>query len=416
MAEGTMNRGAQAHNTLALNMKLIAQHELDGFGGIGEGMGMQKTKDGRRIMWLGHEGAPKNFTALDVTDPKNPKMVVQTELPHSKMRSNSLEVHGDLLIVSHQIRGECGLTPAGFDLWDISTPDKPKRISHFDASGPHSVGVHCVWCVDGEFVHMSSGAHDFEPVNPKDHQIYRIVDIRNPSKPVEAGRWWYPGQRKGDSEPPMKRHPKFDSGFRPHNISWYPQRPDRAYVAYLDGGVVVLDISDKAHPKEISRLCYGPPANGFTHTAMPLFSRNLMIVTDECTQDDGKDWPKLAWVVDMSDETNLMPISTLPLPPVETFGKRGGRYGAHNVHENYPGPLSWRSDNIVVGTFFNGGVRAYDLSNPFQPQEIAYFVPGAPKLSPKGSIQMNDVYVDDRGLVYAGDRFSGGLYILEMNV
>jgi hypothetical protein len=79
-------------------------------------------------------------------------------------------------------------------------------------------------------------------------------------------------------------------------------------------------------------------------------------------------------------------------------------------------PLSWRSDNIVVGTFFNGGVRAYDLTNPFQPQEIAYFVPGAPKLSPKGAIQMNDVYIDDRGLVYAGDRFSGGLYILEMNV
>src|SRR5829696_6582991 len=113
MAEGTMNRGASPQNELSLNMKLISQNELDGFGGIGEGMGMQKTKDGRRIMWLGHEGPPKNFTALDVTDPKNPKMVVQTELPHSRMRSNSLEVYEDLLIVAHQIRGERGTKPAG---------------------------------------------------------------------------------------------------------------------------------------------------------------------------------------------------------------------------------------------------------------------------------------------------------------
>jgi hypothetical protein len=75
-----------------------------------------------------------------------------------------------------------------------------------------------------------------------------------------------------------------------------------------------------------------------------------------------------------------------------------------------------RSDNIVLGTFFNGGVRAYDLSNPYQPQEAAYFVPGAPKLSPAGAIQLNDVWWDDRGLVYTVDRFAGGLYVLEMNL
>ena len=45
---------------------------------------MQTTKDGRRILWLAHESAPKNFTGVDVTDPRNPKMVVQTELPHEQ--------------------------------------------------------------------------------------------------------------------------------------------------------------------------------------------------------------------------------------------------------------------------------------------------------------------------------------------
>ena len=161
MPAETLSPAQQAQRTLSYNMKLISQHELDGFGGIGEGMGMQ-MKNGRRIMWLGHEGAPKNFTAVDVTDPKNPKMVVQTELPHSKMRSNSIEVYEDLLLVSHQIRGDFGMKPAGMTLWDISTPEKPREISHFDTSGPHSLGVHCVWCVDGNYVHMSTGSADFD--------------------------------------------------------------------------------------------------------------------------------------------------------------------------------------------------------------------------------------------------------------
>ena len=75
-----------------LNMKLLAQHTLNGFGGMGEGMSMQLARDGRRVLWLAHESAPKNFTAVDVTEPRSPKVVVQTDLPHAQMRSNSLEV------------------------------------------------------------------------------------------------------------------------------------------------------------------------------------------------------------------------------------------------------------------------------------------------------------------------------------
>ena len=82
---GSMNPGAQASQTLSLNMKLLAQHELGGFGGIGEGMGMQATKDGRRILWLAHESAPKSFSAVDVTDPRKPKLVFQQDLPHGKV-------------------------------------------------------------------------------------------------------------------------------------------------------------------------------------------------------------------------------------------------------------------------------------------------------------------------------------------
>jgi len=214
----------------------------------------------------------------------------------------------------------------------------------------------------------------------------------------------------------VPRHPRFDGGYRPHNMNIYPERPDRAYIGYIDGGVVILDISDKAHPKEVSRLRISPPYNGMMHTVMPLLGRDLLILTEESNRDNAADWPKLMWIVDAREETNLVPIATLPLPPVEVFGKRGGRFGAHNVHENYPGPCSWRSEDVVVSACFNAGVRVYDISNQYQPREIAYYVPGAPPLSAKGAIQINDVFVDDRGIVYAVDRLIGGLYIIEMNI
>src|SRR5258706_1968668 len=122
---------------MRLNMKLLAHHELEGFGGMGEGMGMQLAKDGRRILWLAHESAPKNFTGVDVTDPRKPKVVVQTQLPHSKMRSNSVDVFCDTLPVAYPVSPR-GTKPAGFELFDIKKPEQPKLISHFDCSGPHS--------------------------------------------------------------------------------------------------------------------------------------------------------------------------------------------------------------------------------------------------------------------------------------
>src|SRR3982075_404390 len=179
--------GPRPDQALSLNMRLLAHHELEGFGGIGEGMAMQLARDGRRILWLAHETAPKNFTGVDVTDPRAPRGVPQAELPHAKVRSNSLDIVGDVMAVAYQTQST-GLTPAGFDLFDISMPEQPQLISHFDASGPHSRGVHALWFVDGEFVHMASGAADFQPRHPNDDQFYRILPARHPSRPPPGGR------------------------------------------------------------------------------------------------------------------------------------------------------------------------------------------------------------------------------------
>ena len=86
-----------SNRPVSLNMKLLAHHTLDGFGGMGEGVAIQWLPQGRRVLWIAHENAPKNFTAVDVTEPRAPRVLVQTELPHASMRSNSLNVSGNLM-------------------------------------------------------------------------------------------------------------------------------------------------------------------------------------------------------------------------------------------------------------------------------------------------------------------------------
>ena len=103
---------------LSKNMTLIDHNDLAGFGGVGEGMALQVAPDGRRILWIAHEGPPKNFSGIDVTDPRNSKVICQTELPNNNMRSNSLEVTGDIMAVAYQVY-ELGLPDAGIELFDI---------------------------------------------------------------------------------------------------------------------------------------------------------------------------------------------------------------------------------------------------------------------------------------------------------
>jgi len=395
----------------ASGMRLLAQHDLDGHGNGGEGMALQLTADGRRLLYIAHESAPIDFSVLDVTDPRQPRLLLQRRLPHAEVRSNSLDLVDDLLLVAYQTLRP-GMQPAGVGIYDVSDPAAPREVGFFDTSGPWSRGAHCLWFVDGRYAHVSTGAPDFQPRDQRDDQLYMILDVGEPAHPREVGRWWLPGTAEGDAAPPPERHPRFDVGFRVHNANVYPERPDRAYVGYIDGGVVILDIADLGAPRMVSRFDYHPPFPGFTHTVLPLFERELLIVSDEAVTDDCADHPKLVWVMDGRDERNPVPISTLPLPPPEEFCAHGGRFGAHNLHENRPGPTSWHSETRIVGSYFAAGVRVHDISDPFRPTEVASFVPGD---GPDGTpISINDVHVDERGVVYAIDRRSAGLFMLEL--
>jgi hypothetical protein len=394
------------------NLRLIAHHDMGGAPNLGEGMAVKIAPGGRRIMYLAHENPPMAFSILDVTDPSRPELVWQLPLPHGDVRGNSLCLCGDTLLMAYQAKRP-GEKPAGFQVYDVSDPVKPREVSFFDRSGPHSHGVHFVSLMDGRYAHISTGAPDFQPNNPKDHQFYMIVDLQDLARPREVGRWWLPGQRKGDAESLPPRHQGLlDFAYRVHHTLCYPQRPDRAYLGYIDGGLVILDISDKGRPRPVARLDYHPPLPGFTHTPVPLFERNLLLVTDEATGDEGLDWPKRLWIMDIGVESNPVMLSSLPVPEgFEELHRVGGRIGAHNIHENEPEPGSAKLLNTVASTWFSAGLRVYDISDPFTPKEIAAFLPETPP--GQRGCRISDVFVDDRRIIYAADRARGGLYILE---
>jgi hypothetical protein len=427
-------------------MALVGHTDLNGHGDGGEGLVIQAWPDGRRILYLAHEGQQTCLTAVDVTRPDAPVVIAQLPSPApGTTRCNSMGLVGHTLVVANQTLNK-GEKPAGMWVLDVSDLGRVQRartlqdleVSFFDTSGPFSRGAHCLWFVDGAFVHLATGMPDFEPTNPLDDQIYVIVDLRDPRQPKEVGRWWYPGTGKGDACLPgclPPRHTRFDTGYRPHQTQVWPDHPDRAYVAYIDGGAFTMDISGLAEvkagrartftPKVLGHASFSPPFTAWTHTFQPIFSRQVAIVSDESTKDNCADAPKLVWLVDIRSESNPVIIGTAPLHADDgKWCKAGGRFGAHNLHPNFPSATSATLKNTTVASWFNGGVRIFHLADgpagvpdaPSRLEEIGYYIPApVPGASggPPVPAQINHAIVDERGLIYANDRTTGGLYVLK---
>jgi hypothetical protein len=405
---------ASAETVGSYDMDLIGHDPLAGGGKMGEGFGEVSTDDGRRILYAAQESGPGCFSTVDVTDPTRPMLLRQEYVANEDTRCNSLDVSGDLLVVANQVT-EPGQTNAGLQVFDISDPTDPVQVGFFDASGPYSRGTHYVWFADGRYAYLGTGLPDFQPNRVGlDDQVFAVVDLQDPTDPQLVGDWWYPGTRVGDPEPVPTPAP-IDSGCRIHNIDVFPSEPDRAYLGYLDCGIVVLDISDKSAPTVVARRDDSPPTTGFTHTAMPINGGEQLLVTHESVSDNCTDAPKQDIIV--ANDESLAPISRLPEPDSTTrFCAAGGRYGSHNVYEPAPDELALQSDEVVFTAWFNGGVRAFDVSDPEEPRLVAYNVPAPPEGSTAATIQLNDVYVDDRGIIFAGDRAGGGLLVFRSSV
>lgn len=104
------------------------------------------------------------------------------------------------------------------------------------------------------------------------------------------------------------------------------------------------------------------------------------------------------------------------------FCRRGGRFGPHSSSESFA-PIFYRK--LVFIAYFNGGVRAVDIRNPYAPREAAFYIPATTERtaercvtngtrSCKVAIQTNNVEADERGFVYLADRANTGLHIVRL--
>lgn len=382
ISEQRSNREAEAWN-----IRLVGHSDLNGYG---DGMQLM-LKD--TYLFVGHLGK-MGTSILDVSDPTAPRVVRQLKNPPNT-HTHKVQIAGDILIINYEQHGSAGPPErAGIQILDISDPPNPKEISFFSTGGK---GVHRVWYTGGDYAYLSATPEGFID------RIMMIVDVSDPTAPREVSRWWIPGMWAAGGE-----QPTWPSELRycaHHPVVW----GDRAYLGFWDAGMIILDISDPANPKQVSRTSWAPEGGGCTHTGLPLPNRNLLIVTDEATKPECQETPRRVRVLDISDETQPRIISMFPEPQGD-FCRRGLRFGPHNVHENRPG--SWISDEVIFVTYFNAGLRVVDISQPEAPKEIAYYIPRTPE--GQQAAQTNDVFVAEDGLIYISDRINGGIDILEM--
>jgi hypothetical protein len=275
---------------------------------------------------------------------------------------------------------------AGLAVYDLADPLRPRRAGFWPSGGQ---GVHRVVWTGGRYAHMSATPDGFRD------RIWVVVDMTDPARPVEAARWWWPGQRR-DEQPDWPSRERYAAH---HALI----AGDRAYVGYDDAGMVILDVPDLTRPRLAGRLAWG---GGSTHTCLPLPGRDLVVATDEQVTDGPWAPRRCVRVISVAGGSPRV-LATCPHP--DGFDDLPFRFGAHNLHENQAG--SYRSERIVFATYFSAGVRVYDLADPAQPEEVAHWVPEPPPGQPVP--QVNDLFVDDAGLVWVTDRIGGGLYVLQ---
>ncbi|CAN5369021.1 hypothetical protein BH11ACT6_BH11ACT6_37240 [soil metagenome] len=368
--------------------------------------------DDRWYLYATHFWEPR-LSIFDVTDPGDLHLVGAIEGP-DQAATWQVQVADGVLVQGMERRPAAwGGTPddtsdEGIRIFDVSDPITPKLLSHW-RTGEH--GVHRNHFTGGRYVHVTASRRGF------DGNIYVILDIADPRNPVEVAMWFLPEQYVAAGSHPARR---ISLHGPPYVLG------DRAYLSYGAAGLVILDISDIERPTLISRLDIGAAFSSMIalHTVIPLPARNLLLVNTEAIAERQQEAYNFAGIVDVSDEQNPRVVSLLPIPEpapgaaYPNFSTRGGRFGPHNQHHPQ-GPELFADDNLMFMTWFNAGLRVYDISDAYLPREVAWYLPDDPThrrgLLPKTLVtQSEDVLVDARGNVFFSDK-NHGLHVVRLS-
>ena len=391
----------------ASNFQVVGYSEIDGRPGFKMAI---REVNGRWYMYMGHLWH-RGWTIMDVTDPARPQVLSFVPGPENTW-SIQMDLHDNIIITGlEQVSRRWGGDPSkphdeGFLIWDIKDPVNPRKLGQWKTGGR---GTHRNGYPGGRYVYAAAALPGYQD------ELLVIVDIQDPAKPVEVARWSAPGQHVAAGEKP-------EDGMQVHG----PPHVDgnRLYLDYGGAGMYILDISDIRKPAPIGHLDFTPPFDGGipVHSILPIKSRNLVWVNSEAIAEGCREGLGQASLVDISNEKQPRLLSIMPIPvpppgaPYADFCAKGARFGPHNINHLQHLPDVEKQGALMYLTYFNAGLRVFDISNARVPKEVGYFIPPDPvkRYGPVPDTlveQTEDVLVDRRGYVYITNK-NQGMWIL----
>ncbi len=285
----------------------------------------------------------------------------------------------------------------GIRLYDATNPSKITLLSEF-STGATGSGTHRNYYDGGRYAYLDTAPDDsfsnqlwaFRPLA----NGVMVVDVSDPANVKPVSTWWVPGMRKGE-EAHMKQWPEARKKYEHldqtpftglHGPVYVPRRVEdggtRGYGSWGHFGLIILDVSNPKQLREVGRFDPSPPyGSGIVfHTIYcGILDRGFVLGNGESTNADCNEEFLPIWVIDVRDEEHPVGVAQFPRPvpppdaPYRDFCFKRGRFGAHNPpHLKAPGRIS---PSFVAYAYFIAGLRCYDISNPYRPEEVAYFIP-----------------------------------------
>ena len=284
----------------------------------------------------------------------------------------------------------------GIRNYDITDPTKPNLLQEYN-TGEKGNGTHHNFYDGGKYAYLDCGWDD--QLRLENHQrpysnALMIVDMSDPASVQEVSRWWVPGQKLGEEEEYKKYRFAGDrtSWTGNHGAITVPKRVEDGGTVGYGGfgafGFYAMDLSDIKNPQPYGHMQYEFDAFGTIpfHTCYPVIADaahprllNKVVAVHEALEADCRENYHTPYMMDVKDPKNPKIIGFFPRPaappdaPYTDFCFARGRFGSHNT-QCWLAPGT-SNPAIIVIAWFNAGVRVFDISNPTEPKEVAWFVP-----------------------------------------